>query len=127
MLLEPPRQAPGSNSGCMGCTGRAGHRLFLFARNGGQGGDAQPWDRLSLKFGIQMFSVFVGNLACSLRSQAVYISDDLTPFVERIELLQAGLLLVIKRQGGSYIFGIFAPALRAARGLPSGLGMHQGA
>ena len=83
---------------------------FLFLQElGGQGGAAQPWDRLalSLKMGQQTFSVFVGSPHASSHLQATCISEA---FVERAERLHAGLLVIVKRQGVRlYLFSLHLP------------------
>ena len=73
---------------------------FLFLQElGGEGEACAPWDKITLNLGRQEFTAFVGNPPAGFRAQAVCLSDDLVPFVERVELLNAGLLVVVKRQG----------------------------
>ena len=49
--------------------------------------------------GQQEFTAFVGHAPGGFRAQAVCLAEELVPFVERVELMHASLLVVVKRPG----------------------------
>ena len=73
---------------------------FLFLQElGGQSEAAAPLDRVPVFLGQQEFTAFVGHAPGAFRAQAVCLAEELVPFVERVGLMHAGLLVIVKRQG----------------------------